>query len=409
MNLQLSKKNNSCSGSIVITGSKSETNRLLLLQALFPQLTIKNISNSDDAKLMAKGLQVQKGTVDIHHAGTAMRFLTGYFANKPEAEVVLTGSDRMQHRPIKILVDALRDLGADIQYVQSEGYPPLSIKGKRLENKKVRIPANISSQYITSLILLGVAMPKGLKIVLEGEITSVPYIRMTLALLHQIGVRATFNHNTIQVFPPESVPPKTITVESDWSAASYYYSIVALSELGSSIRLSAYTKESLQGDAILQELYTFFGVETLFKDNTVTLTKVSKPKGNSFVADLSQCPDIAQTIAVTCFGLGIACELTGLHTLKIKETDRLLALQTELRKLGATIKTTLETLVLDARIAPMVENQSIATYNDHRMAMAFAPLGILGNIEILEAEVVSKSYPRFWEDLKLIGFVAKEN
>ncbi|MCV6631308.1 MAG: 3-phosphoshikimate 1-carboxyvinyltransferase, partial [Flavobacteriaceae bacterium] len=202
MNLQLSKKNNSCSGSIVITGSKSETNRLLLLQALFPQLTIKNISNSDDAKLMAKGLQVQKGTVDIHHAGTAMRFLTGYFANKPEAEVVLTGSDRMQHRPIKILVDALRDLGADIQYVQSEGYPPLSIKGKRLENKKVRIPANISSQYITSLILLGVAMPKGLKIVLEGEITSVPYIRMTLALLHQIGVRATFEHNTIQVFPP---------------------------------------------------------------------------------------------------------------------------------------------------------------------------------------------------------------
>ncbi|MGY8915647.1 MAG: 3-phosphoshikimate 1-carboxyvinyltransferase, partial [Flavobacteriales bacterium] len=361
---------------IKITGSKSESNRLLLLQALYPNIEISNISNSDDAEVMQKGLKISEGEVDIHHAGTAMRFLTAYFSSQEGKEVVLTGSQRMTERPIKVLVEALQCLGADISYVKNEGYPPVKITGKTLEKHMVSLPADISSQYISALLLTAPSLENGLELELIGKITSVPYIKMTLALLSQAGIENSFEGNTIVVKPKKEVPKMKMVVESDWSSASYFYSIVALCEVGTEITLSAYKKDSLQGDSVLAEIYTQFGVETLFDGHEICLKKNKDiAKGSIVSLDLSNAPDIAQTIAVTCFGLGMACHLEGLHTLKIKETDRLEALKTELSKLGASITVTDKSLTLKAS-HEIRKNVSIDTYNDHRMAMAFAPLAL---------------------------------
>lgn len=391
---------------IEITGSKSETNRLLLLQALFPAIKIDNLSNSDDAQVMQKGLQISNGTVDIHHAGTAMRFLTAYFASQENKEVTLTGSKRMTERPIKVLVDALRSLGAEISYKKDEGYPPIAIKGKKLTRNQVSLPANISSQYISALLLIAPSLQNGLELELVGKITSVPYIKMTLGLLSQIGVESSFEGNTIRVSPKSEVAASTQVVESDWSSASYFYSIVSLCEVGTEISLSAYHKDSLQGDSVLQEIYTHFGVETTFEGHRIVLKKVGSPKGSSFTFDLANAPDIAQTIAVSCFGLGVACHMTGLHTLKIKETDRLEALKAELTKLGASISVTDKTLTLEAS-QEFVKDVAIDTYNDHRMAMAFAPLALKTPLYVNDAEVVSKSYPDFWRDMESLKFQVK--
>ena len=412
MNLHLQKseiKNQELK--VTITGSKSETNRLLLLQALYPNLTIDNISNSDDSEVMQKALAFTHHpspitqTIDVHHAGTAMRFLTAFFAIQEEKEVFLTGSSRMKERPIKILVEALQQLGAEISYVENEGYPPIRIKGKKLTQNKVSLPANVSSQYISALLLIAPKLENGLELTLEGEITSVPYIKMTLALLNEIGVKTSFENNKITVCHAELVSASKLTVESDWSSVSYWYSIVALSEIGTQITLSSYKKNSLQGDAALAGIYQDFGVETIFNENnTITIFKVKTHNLLPFTYNLKDCPDIAQTIAVTCFGLGIGCDLFGLHTLKIKETDRLEALKTELTKLGAEISVTNESLHLKVSCFPPLEGVRVATYQDHRMAMAFAPLALKVPIVIEEAEVVSKSYPTFWEDLKSVGF-----
>ncbi|RNL82752.1 3-phosphoshikimate 1-carboxyvinyltransferase [Sinomicrobium pectinilyticum] len=406
MNIKISNPRTRINGDIRITGSKSESNRLLLLQALYPQIKIENLSNSDDSGVMQKALASGAEVADIHHAGTAMRFLTAFFATREGREVTLTGSKRMTERPIKILVDALKQLGAEITYVAEEGYPPLKIKGKRLEKNKVSLQANVSSQYISALLLIAPTLKNGLELTLEGKITSVPYIKMTLALLGEIGVTYSFEGNTIRVFPKEEVAPITLTVESDWSSASYFYSIVAMCEEGTEISLSAYKKASLQGDSVLAELYKSFGVETTFKANTVTLRKKGRHTAGDIRFDLANAPDIAQTIAVTCFGMGLGCHLTGLHTLKIKETDRLEALKTELSKLGASIKVTDAELFLEPSGA-INKNVAIPTYNDHRMAMAFAPLGLKVPLVIEEAEVVSKSYPDFWKDLEKLHFQAE--
>ncbi|WP_425234300.1 3-phosphoshikimate 1-carboxyvinyltransferase [Ulvibacterium sp.] len=394
--------------SIRITGSKSESNRLLLLQALYPNIEIDNLSNSDDAQVMQKGLNTSRGVVDIHHAGTAMRFLTGYFASQEGKEVLLTGSKRMTERPIKVLVDALHKLGAEIEYEKNDGYPPLKIKGKKLTRNKVSLPAHISSQYISALLLIAPGLGNGLELDLKGEITSVPYIKMTLALLEQIGVGTTFEGNKIKVYPKESVNLKTLVVESDWSSASYFYSIVALSAVGSEVILSSYRKNSLQGDSVLAGIYKNWGVDTDFRENEISLRKVADLKPENLNLELSNAPDTAQTIAVTCFGLGVGCHLTGLHTLKIKETDRLVALDTELSKLGADITVSDKDLTL----RPSNEvNKDIAinTYNDHRMAMAFAPLAMKTSIYVNDAEVVSKSYPDFWKDLEILGITIRKS
>ncbi len=415
-NLQTSTRNLQ----LQITGSKSETNRLLLLKALYPNITLENASNSDDSKMMIKALEFPNPTthnpqlIDIHHAGTAMRFLTAYFAIHEGKEVVLTGTSRMKERPIKILVDALNQLGAEITYEENEGFPPIKIKGKKIIKNKVVIQANVSSQYISALLLIAPKLENGLELTLEGDLTSIPYINMTLALLNEIGIETSIENSIIKVNPLPKLRnaisnPHTITIESDWSSASYFYSIVALSEIGTKLQLSNFKKNSLQGDTALVEIYKNFGVETVFNsDNSIIITKVNTHYLLPINFNLNDSPDIAQTIAVTCFGLGIGCHLTGLHTLKIKETDRLEALKTELSKFGAIISVTNDSLTLEASFHLLSREVggeiSIATYQDHRMAMAFAPLALKVPIIIENAEVVAKSYPAFWEDLKSVGF-----
>jgi 3-phosphoshikimate 1-carboxyvinyltransferase len=392
---------------IIISGSKSESNRLLILQNLFPEIAIGNLSDSDDAIHMQHALFTNAEIIDIGHAGTAMRFLTSYFAVKRGREVVLTGSERMQNRPIEILVDALRNLGAEISYEDKVGYPPIRIKGKQITKRKVQINGNVSSQYISSLLLIASKLENGLEIELLGKVTSIPYINMTLSLLNQLGIETSFVENVIKVLPKKSLQKQSIVVESDWSSASYFYSIIASSEIGASIQLSAYKKESLQGDSCLAEIYTHFGVATVFGQDFIILKKEKASHLEALEIDLKNAPDIAQTIAVTCFSEGVSCNLTGLHTLKIKETDRLEALKEELTKLGALISVTNESLHLE-KSSEIHQNISIKTYNDHRMAMAFAPLALKVPITILNAEVVTKSYQKFWEDMQQIGIeVAK--
>ena len=405
MNIKLQKSSINEESSIQITGSKSESNRLLLLQALYPEIKIENVSNSDDSQLMTKALASSAQEIDIHHAGTAMRFLTAYFAIQNKREKLISGSKRMKERPIKILVDALNQLGADVSYKENEGFPPLLIKGKQLTKHKVSLDANVSSQYISALLLIASKLENGLELTLKGKITSVPYINMTLSLLTQLNIETEFKNNIITVKPlQEKVKPKTLTVESDWSSASYFYSIVALAKIGTVISISSYKKNSLQGDSALANIYKSFGVATTFKENTVLIKKTAKVDSKTTIDfDLANSPDIAQTISVTAFALGLESNLTGLHTLKIKETDRLEALKTEIEKLGGQVKITNESLHLSPS-KNIIENVVVSTYNDHRMAMAFAPLALKTPIEIEDYKVVSKSYPTFWDDLKQLGF-----
>ncbi|WP_410006083.1 3-phosphoshikimate 1-carboxyvinyltransferase [Aequorivita nionensis] len=388
---------------INISGSKSESNRMLILQAQFPNISIENLSESDDTKVLLEGLKTTNGTVDVHHAGTAMRFLTAYFAAKEDTEIILTGSQRMQERPIEILVNALKSLGADIEYLKNEGFPPLKIKGKSLQKSEVKIKANISSQYISALMLVAPMFPNGLRIYLEGKTTSMPYIEMTLSLLKSIGIKGGFSKNEILISSKKNVETKTLVVESDWSSASYFYSLLALSE-NAEMTLGSYSNKSLQGDSALALIYDSLGVKTVFNtsEGIISLSKKKTELPDSLLLDLSNTPDLAQTIAITCFGLGISCKLTGLHTLKIKETDRLLALKNELEKMGATIQVDDDSLNLE-KATKINSNKSIDTYQDHRMAMAFAPLSLKTKLAINDAEVVSKSYPNFWKDLQKVG------
>lgn len=308
----------------------------------------------------------------------------------------------MQERPVKLLADALKSLGADISYEKNEGYPPLRIKGKTLTENKVCLQANISSQYISALMLIAPSLPQGLEIVLDGQITSAPYISMTLEILQNAGIKGSFKDNRILIEHQEDLPSKTINIESDWSSASYFYSLAAISETAS-LSLSNYRESSLQGDSCIVEIYEQLGVTTKFLDNSIYLEKQPCKMPKRVVKDLRNSPDIAQTIAVTCLALGIECELTGLHTLKIKETDRLVALKTEIEKFGAKVEITNDSLQLfPAKI--LNENVSVATYNDHRMAMAFAPLALKVPLNIEDAGVVSKSYPTFWKDMEFLGF-----
>lgn len=389
-----------------LTGSKSESNRLLILQALYPRISIANLSESDDTKVLQQALSSTEERIDIHHAGTAMRFLTAYLAFQEGKTVILTGSPRMQQRPIKILVDALKHVGAEIQYLKKEGYPPLKITGTRPKGNEVRLAANVSSQYISALLLIAPSLPDGLKLHLEGTITSAPYVQMTLMLLKKLGVSYRASGATIDIQALSSCDTVNFVVESDWSSASYLYSWVALSN-NSSITVSSLFKESLQGDSALAMLYAELGVRTIFdsEKHSITLTKEEGKLPTLFQKDLSETPDIAQTLVVTCFGLGIAAHFTGLHTLKIKETDRLLAIKAELEKMGAQISVTDHSLTLEAKTKEITipSEVLIKTYEDHRMAMAFAPMVRFGSFSIENPDVVNKSYPTFWEDMKQLG------
>ena len=403
MDIRLKKKRikNDNNLTLNIGGSKSETNRLLLLQSLYPNLQIENASPSKDSEAMYRGLHSGESTIDIGDAGTAMRFLTAYYAACQNRDVILTGSARMQERPIGILVEALRQLGAAIYYSKVEGFPPLHIQGKQLEGGTLSIKANISSQYISALLLVAPSFANGLSLHLDGEITSFPYLRMTLSLLNELGIAGTFEDNTFTIEHTPAVAPQMIVVEPDWSSASYFYSMVALSPVGTSLYMNHYKERSLQGDRIVADIYQSFGVRTIFWGDKIQLIKECDLLSPIFSYNLMDCPDIAQTIAVTCFGLGIECFLSGLHTLNIKETNRLEALKNELTKLNAEVHISKEEIwVGSAR--KITRNISIDTYNDHRMAMAFAPLALKIPIIINDMEVVEKSFPDFWEQFESI-------
>ena len=405
MSYLISHNNNSFSNSFEISGSKSESNRLLILNSIYGNLKIDNLSNSDDTVILDKYITSLENQIDVHHAGTAMRFLTALLSIKTNKQFVITGSNRMKERPIKILVDALNKLGANISYCDKNGYPPLMIKGQDIVGGEISLSSQISSQYISALMLIAPILKKGLLINLEGQITSKPYLEMTLAILKKIGINCYFKNNIISIESCATINNSSISVESDWSSLSYFYSTVALSS-SSELNIGTFYKSSIQGDIRLSDIYTKLGVETKFIESS---SRVSLKKINDFNRpdhidlDLTENPDIAQTVAVTCFGLGISCDLFGLHTLKIKETDRLEALKTELSKLGAIVKITNNSFHLSPSFS-INTGISIKTYNDHRMAMAFAPLALKTPLTIKNPEVVTKSYKDFWKDLKSLDF-----
>ena len=405
MSYLINHNNNSFSNSFEISGSKSESNRLLILNSIYGNLKIDNLSNSDDTVILDKYITNLESHIDVHHAGTAMRFLTALLAIKANKKFVITGSKRMKERPIKILVQALNKLGANISYFDKKGFPPLIIKGQEIFGGEISLSSNISSQYISALMLIAPILKNGLLINLEGKITSKPYLEMTLAILKKIGINCYFKNNIISIEHCSKINNSAISIESDWSSVSYFYSIVALSN-AAELNIGTFYKSSIQGDVKLYEIYAKLGVETKFiKSSSRILIK----KINDFIKpdhidlDLTENPDIAQTIAVTCFGLGISCDLFGLHTLKIKETDRLEALKIELSKLGANVKVTNNSFHL-APTFSINNGISIETYNDHRMAMAFAPLALMTPIIINNPDVVTKSYKDFWKDLKSLNF-----
>ncbi|WP_300685282.1 3-phosphoshikimate 1-carboxyvinyltransferase [Chryseobacterium sp.] len=388
---------------VQISGSKSISNRLLILESLFSNIKIGNLSNSQDTQLLKKALSADTEVVDIHHAGTAMRFLTSFYSIQEGKTTVLTGSKRMKERPIKNLVSALRDLGAEIEYMENEGFPPLKITGKKITQTSVHVPANISSQFITSLLLIAGKLENGLEIQLVGDVTSRSYIEMTLDILTKIGIKNSFEGNTIKVepFTPEiDAAAIHYEVESDWSSASYFYSICALGR--ETMHLKSFYKESTQGDSAIAKIYEdFFGIKTTFTEDEHKVT-LEPQQGFSFpekiVLDMNNCPDIAQTLCVTAAALKIPFEISGLGTLRVKETDRLLALYNELKKLGA--ETTFTDLTIESISFGEPEDYiSIKTYQDHRMAMSFAPFCLVKELNIEDEDVVEKSYPMFWEDL----------
>ena len=400
----LSRNNRSIKGIIEIGGSKSESNRLLMLREYSSDFKITNLSKSDDTKTLINALANIDKIVDVNHAGTAMRFLASYYASKLNSKITLTGSDRMKNRPIGILVDALRDLGAEIEYKEKEGYPPLRIIGKNLMGNEVSLPANISSQFISSLMMLGVKIDNGIKLNLEGNIASKPYILMTKKLMDKIGCNVVINNNEIVISRNYKSLNRIVEVESDWSSASYFYSIVALSN-DAEITLKIFKRDSIQGDSIVSKIYKKLGVETIYKQDSIIISKNKISNlPDSLKLDLSDTPDLAQTIAVSCLGLGIECELSGLDTLKIKETDRIEALKKEFIKLGVDGITTSDNKIYFRGDQKLNNNIKISTYQDHRMALSFAPLAVIIDISIESPNVVSKSFPDYWEDLKTLGF-----
>lgn len=395
---------------IILPSSKSISNRALVIRALSKsEMPIDNVSDCDDSRVVMDALQHMPYTIDIKAAGTAMRFLTSMLATIP-GEHIITGTERMRNRPIGVLVDALRTMGADICYEENEGFPPLKIRGMALSGGPLSLPGNISSQYISSLLMIGPMLRDGLHLTLTGDIISRPYIDMTLAIMRQFGAKAQWLSDTEIAIEPKPYSPIPYYIESDWSAASYWYEMVALAEdKDASVVLPGLFEESLQGDSAIAKLFVPLGVGSKFEDGAVCIYKTAQAE-EPFVCDMSNQPDLAQTMAVTCCMLGKPFRLTGLQTLRIKETDRIAALQKELGKLGfvlgcegdETLYWQGETICEAGLPSPTV---SIDTYEDHRMAMAFAPVALRrGSITINNPEVVSKSYPGFWEDLTKAGF-----
>lgn len=391
--------------SVQLPASKSISNRALILNALsYSPYEIQNLSDCDDTEVMVKALNSNARDFDIKAAGTAMRFLTA-FLSKVVGEWTITGTERMKNRPIKILVDALNALGGKVEYMDREGYPPLRIFGSALQGGEISLSGGVSSQYISALLMIAPLMENGLTLFLEGNIISKPYIHLTLQLMELFGVKAEWNGQVIKVQPQEYNPIR-FTVESDWSAASYWYSMMALSK-NAEIELSGLFKNSLQGDAAGAKLFAQLGVGTTFTDRGVVLKRTGN-LAKKLVYNFVNEPDLAQTFVVACVFLNIPFRFTGLQSLKIKETDRIVALKTELRKLGYILTDSNDSILeWNGERCEPEDNPVIATYEDHRMAMAFAPAALVRpeGIEIAHPEVITKSYPRYWDDLKAAGFI----
>jgi 3-phosphoshikimate 1-carboxyvinyltransferase len=394
-------------GKISLPSSKSISNRLLIIRALssdgFP---LERLSDSDDTQVLQQGLQSASDVIDIGHAGTSMRFLTAYYA-ATEQERTITGSERMKNRPIRDLADALNQLGAGISYLEKQGYPPLRTSGKPLSGNSIEINGNVSSQFISAMLLVAPTLPDGLTIRIKGELVSASYVKMTLGLMQQAGVRATWENNIITV-ARQDYRSKGMTAERDWSAASYWYQMVALAT-DAELLLEGVTEKSLQGDAIISQMACSFGVKTEYTPEGALLTK-QRNICLLLGLDFLNAPDLAQTMAVTCCLNNIRFRFTGVQTLRVKETDRIAALQNELLKLGYCMKE-IEPGVIGwnhERVEPLYQ-ACISTYRDHRMAMAFAPAAIhFPGLQIEDPGVVSKSYPNFWNDLEKAGFVIME-
>lgn len=421
----ISKSDKIIKGEITLNGSKSISNRALILRALSGQeFSIKRISTSKDTTTLEKLLvefaaqkEGEKVELNTGHAGTTFRFLTGYLGTQKGTQI-LTGSDRMKQRPVGILVEALRVLGADIQYLENEGYPPLQIGewGKnfhKTNSNTLTISANTSSQYISSLLMLAPTLPNGLELTLDGKIVSVPYIQMTLKLMEEFGIQNNWEGNTISI-APQKYQGKDFVVEADWSAASYHFSLAILAN-EVDLQLNGLFEKSTQGDAEIVKIAEQFGISSTFNKDGIHLKKSGNGSTKMFEYDFLECPDIAQTLAVICGSLGTTGLFTGLDTLSIKETDRIAALQNELQKVHVFFsKLPPKFSKKSDKIFHMVEgkavidNPTFETYEDHRMAMAFAPIALLGKVKIEKPMVVVKSYPNFYNDLEQLGFLIEE-
>ncbi|MDL2223743.1 3-phosphoshikimate 1-carboxyvinyltransferase [Bacteroidales bacterium OttesenSCG-928-M06] len=393
---------------VSLSASKSISNRVLIINALSDSVyPIENISDSDDTKVLFKALESPSAHFDIGAAGTSMRFLTAYLSQK-EGQWFITGTERMKHRPIGVLVDALRSLGAHIEYAEKEGFPPLQIYGKPLYGGALALNGGVSSQYISALMMIAPCMKKGMELTLEGNIISQPYIEMTISLMKCFGVNAEWRDNLIRITPQKyrAVP---FQVESDWSAASYWYEIVALSPPDTEILLTGLQSQSTQGDSKGRNLFSQLGVETTFSEEGIILKK-GTIEVTKLAYDFINEPDLAQTFVVTCCMMNIPFRFTGLQSLRIKETDRITALQQEMKKLGYILRDESDnTLIWDGITCDPDSDPIISTYEDHRMAMAFAPVCLKKNkIKIQNPSVVSKSYPGYWNDLRLAGFNMEE-
>ena len=390
---------------IYLNSSKSESNRLLIIKALSEkEITIKNLSKANDSVLLKNLLESENLVVwDAQDAGTSFRFLTSFLAIKKE-HVVLSGTERMKQRPVKVLVDALNKIGAEILYLENEGFPPIYVKGKINQVKnKLDIPGDISSQYISSLLLIAPLLEKGIEINIEEPFYSKPYVNMTLNLMNSFGIKSEVKGNKISIKNQEFSSGSYI-VESDWSAASYWYSILSISDNINNLTLQGLKKKSNQGDSVISELMKSFGVNTQYKEEGIVLTKI-KLDTEEIELDFRDCPDLAQTILVVAAYHKIKLKVSGVESLKIKETDRLLAMKNELKKIGCDFYEEGNYWILEKRSREIDDELSIDTYKDHRMAMAFAPLASKKSMIINDPDVVVKSYPTYWEDLKKVGFI----
>lgn len=408
MNYKITPPTSAIQAEITLPASKSISNRMLMLRALCRGTlpVLKNVAECDDTSAMELALGTSEEYVNIGAAGTAMRFMTAYFATCAGRTTLLDGSERMRRRPIKILVDALRSCGAQVSYAGEEGYPPLRIEGRKMCAQSVSISGSVSSQYISAILMIAPVIGCR-RIELTGDVVSLPYIKMTLAMMRGMGVDCSLEGNVVKIAPDSSYKPIEMTVESDWSAASYWYELATLIP-SSRITLPGLEHDSVQGDSAVGRLMAGFGVKTDYFKGGITLTSMPASDG-AVEMDLSENPDLAQTIVVTACIAGRHFTISGLKTLKIKETDRIEALRTELRKLGYEVSVAYDSgdisLEWHGERCEPVTNPHIATYADHRMAMAFAPAAILfPGLVVEDAEVVSKSYPRFWEHLQKCGF-----